>query len=846
MKVLLLLIIVLLPSCGVEKSVRNERDNPVPGSFKSLQIWNDVRSYPNHDIKSEGFERAFNNLQKNKNSPKLNSSPLPWRSIGPKNIGGRMLCLTFNPENPNSVWSGSASGGIWKSSSAALGNEAWEKVPTGFPTLGVMTIAFAPGDSMTIYAGTGEVYNVGKPENGAAYRPTRGSYGIGILKSTDGGNSWTKSLDYSKSQGRGINMLKVNPNDKDEIWAATSHGLLISEDSGNSWINVLNYQNATDIEFDPNNKNKVYASFGNFNSEGNGIYETTNDGSSWDKLTGDGSGFISEFGGKILMDISSQGMLWASVGNDINPYGNTKSWVYNSNDQGESWNLKFDGDHAKYQGWYSHDVAVSPFDENEISIIGIQAFISHNGGNSFEQNSEMDYLPGRFEPMEDENAFNYIHSDIHAVSYHPINEGTIYYAGDGGIFKSTNGGVNIRDYNGGLQTTQFYQGFSNSQMDKEFALGGMQDNGTALYLGDDYWFYWANGGDGSWSGIDERGGKERIYMSSQNLGIVWSDDRSKTKKRWNFEKIPVPPSEIEAGFIAPFIVDKSEENSYIAGGDYVLQYNTYDESWNILNYEQPLNDNVIYTMAQHDLNTDIIYCATSSSEDYTKRPEIFVTINKQEFTNITNNLPNRYITDIALGKENDSLVYVTLGGYGTAHVYKSTNRGVFWEEFSEGLPDLPTSAIMIDPLLPDVLYVGNDLGVFYLDEDEIWYPLLEGLPEAVIVTDITFSNNLMRVSTHGNGVWERELLSVDILAGVKDEIAHNINIIINQDELIIDFDKLFDNQYNIQIVDISGNILINQEIIKNNKINISNLRNEVFVYNISKNGTAIKSGKFVK
>ena len=95
-----------------------------------------------------------------------------------------------------------------------IGVEAWEMVPTGFPVLGVGAIAIDPNNSEVIYVGTGEVYNFDFAAPGAVNRLTRGSYGIGILKSTDGGTTWEKSLDWSLYDETGIQDLLINPENR--------------------------------------------------------------------------------------------------------------------------------------------------------------------------------------------------------------------------------------------------------------------------------------------------------------------------------------------------------------------------------------------------------------------------------------------------------------------------------------------------------------------------------------------------------------------------------------------------------------------------------------------------------
>jgi hypothetical protein len=127
---------------------------------------------------------------------------------------------------------------------------------------------------------------------------------------------------------------------------------------------------------------------------------------------------------------------------------------------------------------------------------------------------------------------------------------------------------------------------------------------------------------------------------------------------------------------------------------------------------------------------------------------------------ITQNLPDRYVVDIAVSPVNPDIVYLALSGFGTPHVFRSMGGGL-WEDIGSGLPDLPVSAVAVDPLDHRIIYVGNDLGVWVsTDFGDSWTVFREGLPEAVLVMDlvITDSTHRLRAATHGNGVYERTLL----------------------------------------------------------------------------------------
>jgi len=111
-----------------------------------------------------------------------------------------------------------------------------------------------------------------------------------------------------------------------------------------------------------------------------------------------------------------------------------------------------------------------------------------------------------------------------------------------------------------------------------------------------------------------------------------------------------------------------------------------------------------------------------------------------------------------------------LSGFGTSHCYRSTDSGDTWQDAGEGLPDVPTNAVIVDPEYPNNVYVGNDLGVYFSsDSGKTWQFFSEGLNEAAIAMDFSISptNRMLRVATHGNGAFQRKLLGIPV--GIKNE-----------------------------------------------------------------------------
>ena len=221
------------------------------GAKEALDFWAAQRAYPNQVIPSAGYAQAFDDSRARLASALDREVVAPWQPIGPQNIGGRTLAVAFNPQNPQTVWAGAASGGLWRSTTGGAGADAWDRVLTGYPVLGVSSIAFAPGDSMTLYIGTGEVYGYQNAAPGVVDRTTRGSYGIGILKSTDGGATWSKSLDWSYQQQRGVASLAMHPSDPNTLYAGTSEGTYKTTDGGVTWNRVHDVLMSMHVLIDP-------------------------------------------------------------------------------------------------------------------------------------------------------------------------------------------------------------------------------------------------------------------------------------------------------------------------------------------------------------------------------------------------------------------------------------------------------------------------------------------------------------------------------------------------------------------------------------------------------------------
>ena len=817
---------------------------PQSGASLALDAWALNRSYPTPNISVKSFTQAFEYQQRIAQSRNESAN---WEAIGPMNIAGRTLALAFHPLDSNTIFLGSASGGLWKTTTAGLGEKAWQKISINFPVLAVSSIAISPTDADVIYIGTGEMYNTEETRPGVVNRLTRGTYGFGIFKSIDGGVNWNKSLDWTYQEMRGVQDIIINPQNDQVLYAATSIGLMKSTNAGKDWKVIHDIPMAVDIELNPIDTNILYVSYGSLFQENSGIYRSLNAGESYSKLR---IGIPTTYSGKTMLSIdpNSDKTIYASVAEAFESSG-----LYRSSNHGDSW-LKLNNENvAAFQGWYSHDVAINPNNPKEIIQVGIDAWLSENNG--FTMNQQTAWTNAQFgkNPVNGpDGPPNYVHSDIHQAIFHPLMDNTVFLATDGGVFVSKDGGRTYASRNGGLQTSQFYANFANASKDGNFAIGGMQDNSTAIYTGEAAWTK-VLGGDGMSAAIDSKD-NNIIYGSSQFLNIFRS-----TNGGQSFED--VTPGAIEPIFSAPFEIAPSNSRVLYAGGRFIYKSTDRGNNWFIPNPNFIDQGNAILNIAVAPYNLN--HLLVSTTPNVTGKASIFSSkdggLNWTELTG----LPDRLATDLVFHPENEEIAFITFGGFGSFHVYQTMNGGINWFPIDNNLPDIPHNSIAIDPEQPNNLYIGNDLGVYGSEDGGgTWFPFMEGLPEAVLAMHLSVSpaNQKLRVATHGNGVFQTDLIG-RVISSITNKNT-NLGIALAQNfpnpvdnQTTISFKTENRSTLSLNIYDIKGCLI--QEIINNHivqgthqiEVNLNHLPAGNYVYQISgitKKGQVFKQSKLLQ
>ncbi|MFH1279058.1 MAG: T9SS type A sorting domain-containing protein [Candidatus Eisenbacteria bacterium] len=648
-----------------------------------------------------------------------------WFTVGPANVSGRCLDIEFHPANPDIVYVGSASGGLWKSID---GGDSWAPLTDSLQSLAIGAVAVLPSDPNIVLIGTGE-------GNGALNT----DYGVGILKSVDGGATWgPTSLSYPGTSFTGFNVMEVNPV-TGTILAGASGALWRSTDSGETWETVLEGGNYYDVKWKPGDSLRVYAAKGSATGA-NHVKVSTDDGLTWAKAgVGQPSGALIGKT-KIAVTPANPNVIYA---NYVNRLTSETLGIYRSDDNGENWTAVYTGPNMTGgQGWYNLSLAVDPDDPVRVIAGGVKLYRSIDGGATFDSTG-IGYGLG---------TETSVHWDHHAVAYKPGSNDEVWVCTDGGVWRSLNDGEDWTSRREGLVTYQFYD-ICVAQSDGAFMMGGTQDNGVPGRVTVDEWFTSTLFADGMVCNVSP-GDADEIYGEWQFGNHVKSVNGGDS---WFSIQGGIPAS--SGAWVTP--VDQDPENSdhlYTAQNGSIYRTWSGGGSWDAATTGSatwisisPVDGDVVWTVAGTPRLTvdDGGTWAYANSYGFSTGPATKI---------------HAHPVDVASA-------LVTFSGYGPyAHVALTTNYGVTWTDVTGDLPSHPVNTIIVDPTDPNAWYIGTDMGVWWSrDGGAHWEPFETGLPEAVVLDlEIRRGTRKLVAGTYGRGAWEIDL---SVPTGVASEPA---------------------------------------------------------------------------
>lgn len=812
----------------------SEKENPLAAqgalAFNAM-----AENYPNKTLAPDAYAKAMDWYKSDKLKHRDITSASQWITLGPNNIGGRTIGFAIDPTDTSVIWLGSASGGLWKSTTGGIGAAAWTLHPFNVQALGVSSIAINPTNHLEMYAGTGEVYSDSSYSQGIInIRATRGSYGMGLFKSTDGGNTWTQSINWTYQQNLGIWDVVYNPLKPSTVYVAATNGVWKTTNSGANWVQVLTIPMVMSLVIHDVDTNILVCGVGNYGSTLHGIYRTTNSGGTWTDIT---SGLPAQtYQGRVTIATYSNNnnTMFAHICDVYNSIG-----IYVSTDAGMTWTQKSNTDEASYQGWYAKGLLAKPGNSNDLLTCGVDLYYSTNEGVSFNQLNNVNF-----------NNNNYMHTDVHGLIANPENANMIYILTDGGLFRSNDFGNTYYECTGGYITSQSYIG-SISSTDTTIIISGLQDNYTDGYVGNSNWGSIV-GGDGCYNAIDHTNENVQyaayqylnVYATNNNWGGANQilNNTSVANDNYNY-----------AAFLAPYMLCYSNTQYIYAGGEGLQLSTNGGNSFNFMG-NNPVNPGTwIMCIAGSFTNTDSIYFCTAP--DSTVPFKMFFSKNEgTSVTDITNGLPDRYPRKIAVNPSNSAEVYIVFSGFGTGHVFKSTNGGGAWTDISTSLPDMPFETVTVDPMFPNHIFVGCDYGVFYsTDDGTTWVSYDQGFPDATEVYDLLVSplDHYLYAFTFGRGQWKRDLS--DITTTVNDVKVLKINAKLYPNPATTELNITMTNfnqgsNYELFIYNMQGKEVYSQSTISNSQLTVpvSNLAGGLYILTIRSNNSVVYTGKFVK
>ena len=649
---------------------------------------------------------------------------VPWTQIGPERIpisltsSGRLSTIAVHPSDPNTLYIGAAQGGVWKT---VNGGASWTPLTDRECSLAMGSIAIDPVDPNIVYAGTGEQHF-----SGDSY------YGCGVLRSADGGTTWTTlgiSVFQTAAEGARISKIVIDPATAGSttgttVLVASDFGLFRSTNSGTDWTTVLT-GTTTDVVMDPTNSATLYAG-----RWGVGLSKSTDGGVNWVALT---SGLPVADVGRINLAIapSAPQTIYAAVHTTS---GNGLAGIFKTTDGGADWTqLTATNANCGAQCWYDMTIAVHPTNDSLVYFGGITLFRSSDGGANFAS------INGP------------LHVDQHFLTFDPLDPNTVYVANDGGIYKSTDGGSTWTTLNTNLSITQFYPGISLHPNDPSVAMGGTQDNGTVGYTGTADWASLLSG-DGGFTAIDFLNPTTRYAETQWTASSGFSGPR-RSDAGFFVHKVNGIDTDDRALFIPPLIMDPVDPQVLYFGTFRLYRTADRADSWTAISPDLTTGGS-ISAIAVSPADSDVLYVGSNTGDLHT------TVDGGASWTTVDAALPDRYVTDIAIDESDPQTAFVTVSGFGSGHVFKTTDGGAGWQDVSANLPDVPMNAVLIEPGTPSNIFLGTDLGVFMsTDGAASWAPFNDGLP-LVAVFDLALMPNtgVFLAATHGRGMFSRTVV----------------------------------------------------------------------------------------
>ncbi|ULQ55782.1 hypothetical protein KJS94_14125 [Flavihumibacter rivuli] len=689
------------------------------------------------------------------------------RNIGPAGMSGRITAIDAVVDNPNIIYLGAASGGVWKTEN---GGTEWKSLFDDQPILNIGSIAIQQSNPNIVWVGTGE----GNPRNSI-------NIGEGIYKSLDAGKTWQR---MGLEKTRNIHRVIIDPTNPNTVYAGAignpyaehpERGVFKTTDGGQTWNKIL-YTNDTsgvaDMIMDPSNPNKLFAGMWqhrrtpwSFSSggKGSGLYMTIDGGKNWKKL-GKENGLPSGDYGRIGLAISrsNPNVVYALV-------EATKNGLYKSEDGGYNWKLVNDKpEWVTNRPFYFQEIAVDPQNENRLWLIYQMIAVSEDGGKDFRV-----VIP-----------YNGIHPDHHAFWIHPKDNKFIIDGNDGGIGITRDMGKNWM-FDEKLPVGQFYHINVDNEMPYN-VMGGMQDNGS--WRGPAYtWisggiknYYWESlwGGDG-FDAMPDPDDANWVYAESQG-GFVGRYN-IKTGEQWFIRPAPADLNvQFRFNWNAAMAQDPFDKNTIYYGSQYLHKSTNKGVSWELISGDLTTNDSskidqskngglslditgaenhcTILTIAPSAKEKGVIWVGTDDGNVQLTRD------GGKTWTNFRGKIPGMpigaWIPQIQASRHNAGEAFVTVNDYRRGdfkpYIFRTTDYGKTWTRMVDEKKVVGYALCMIqDPTQPNLIFVGTEQGLWVSMDNGVSFQQWKNGYPSVSTYDMAIQEREadLAIATFGRAIW---------------------------------------------------------------------------------------------
>jgi photosystem II stability/assembly factor-like uncharacterized protein/HPt (histidine-containing phosphotransfer) domain-containing protein len=693
---------------------------------------------------------------------------LKARSIGPAAMSGRIASIESSAVNPDVVWVGAATGGLWKSVNRGL---TWEPVFDDQPVASIGSVAVDPSNPDVVWVGTGE----GNPRNSV-------SVGNGVYKSLDGGRTW-RHLGLEKTER--IHRLVVHPRDSRVAWAAAlgqawgenpDRGVFKTEDGGKTWRKVLYVDERTgcaDLVIDPSNPDKLFAAMWDYRrwpwffrsgGPGSGLYTSDDGGDTWKRLTeedGLPKGYLGRIG--LAVAASDPRIVYALVEAE-------KSALLRSEDGGRTWKAVNSDNDVSPRPFYYADLRVDPRDPNRVYRLATALTASSDGGRTFQ-------------PLA---SFREVHPDHHAMWIDPADPVHLYEGNDGGVYESRDRGASWR-FIANLPVPQFYHVRYDMAVPYN-VYGGLQDNGSWKGPND----VWENGGirNQHWQEVDFGDGFDTVpdprdpmrgYAMSQEGYVIRWDLRTGERK-------DIRPAaaigdgdgeELRFNWNAAIAIDPFEPDTLYFGSQYVHKTTDRGETWTVISPDLTTdnpdwqrqdrsggisidatgaeNFTTLISLAPSPVERGVIWAGSDDGRLHVTRDggKAWTSVEK----NVRGVPANTWIPHVHPSSHDAGTAFAVFDNHRrsdwTPYVYRTTDFGKTWTSLAT--KDLRGYALSVvqDPVDSDLLFLGTEFGLWVsLDGGKDWMKWTHGVP-TVSVMDLAIHprEHDLIIATHGRGLY---------------------------------------------------------------------------------------------